>query len=324
MPRTRLRPQPGPPSPATQSATAESPPAQVSPAQIPLANIASEAGAPEPHGFAAGGGLRCHCPGLVGLWRRELSPVGRRSSFNAIIAAGKSNACRAARAIHRSGGRGGDRAHHRQHRRKQRHRRQHPWPRPDRAARCHAAGRRSATHAAAPPDQTQLLQKIARDLATLERNIEQLKANQQQMASDNSKAIGELKASQEEMKRDAREGFRADPAQGGSRLPRSRLRSCAGPSGRISRRRRERGLDITRERVDTTTIGSRRCGDRSKSCPAITPDAIQSASAPSGIPSRRSAAQNRAAPGHPLLASLPLPPHPTCQFREAGAACSYG
>ena len=55
--------------------------------------------------------------------------------------------------------------------------------------------------AAAPPDQTQLLQTIARDLANLERTIEQLKANQQQMASDNSKAIGELKASQEEMKR---------------------------------------------------------------------------------------------------------------------------
>jgi hypothetical protein len=58
-----------------------------------------------------------------------------------------------------------------------------------------------APAAAAPPDQTQLLQKIARDLATLERNIEQLKANQQQMAGENSKAIGELKASQEELKR---------------------------------------------------------------------------------------------------------------------------
>jgi uncharacterized membrane protein YccC len=54
---------------------------------------------------------------------------------------------------------------------------------------------------AAPPDQTQLLQTIARDLANLERTIEQLKASQQQMASDNSKAIGELKATQEEMKR---------------------------------------------------------------------------------------------------------------------------
>ena len=54
---------------------------------------------------------------------------------------------------------------------------------------------------AAPPDQTQLLQTIARDLANLERNIEQLKANQQQIANDNSKAIGELKASEEEIKR---------------------------------------------------------------------------------------------------------------------------
>jgi hypothetical protein len=57
------------------------------------------------------------------------------------------------------------------------------------------------TAAAASPDQAQLLQTIVRDLATLERNIEQLRANQQQMASDNSKAIAELKASQEEMKR---------------------------------------------------------------------------------------------------------------------------
>ncbi|MEH2586324.1 hypothetical protein [Bradyrhizobium sp. AZCC 1721] len=56
--------------------------------------------------------------------------------------------------------------------------------------------------AAMPPEQTQLLQTIARDLANLERTIEQLKANQQEMASDNAKAIGELKTSQEEMKRD--------------------------------------------------------------------------------------------------------------------------
>ena len=42
---------------------------------------------------------------------------------------------------------------------------------------------------------------MARDLANMERSIEQLKANQQQIASDNSKAIVELKASQEEIKR---------------------------------------------------------------------------------------------------------------------------
>jgi archaellum component FlaC len=57
------------------------------------------------------------------------------------------------------------------------------------------------TATAALPDQAQLLQTMARDLANLERNIEQLKANQQQIASDNSKAIEELKASQEEIKR---------------------------------------------------------------------------------------------------------------------------
>jgi hypothetical protein len=60
---------------------------------------------------------------------------------------------------------------------------------------------RPTTAAPPPSDQTQLLQTIARDLANLERNIEQLRTNQQQMASDNAKAIGELKASQDEMKR---------------------------------------------------------------------------------------------------------------------------
>ena len=57
------------------------------------------------------------------------------------------------------------------------------------------------TVTAALPDHTQLLQTMARDLANMERSIEQLQATQQQMASDNSKAIAELKASQEEIKR---------------------------------------------------------------------------------------------------------------------------
>jgi uncharacterized membrane protein YccC len=57
------------------------------------------------------------------------------------------------------------------------------------------------TATAALPDHTELLQTMARDLANVERNIEQLKANQQQIARDNSKAIEELKASQEEIKR---------------------------------------------------------------------------------------------------------------------------
>jgi hypothetical protein len=57
------------------------------------------------------------------------------------------------------------------------------------------------TAAAAPPDQTPLLQTMARDLANLQRSIEQLKAAQQQMAGDNAKEIAALRASQEEMKR---------------------------------------------------------------------------------------------------------------------------
>jgi hypothetical protein len=57
------------------------------------------------------------------------------------------------------------------------------------------------TATAALPDHTQLLQTMARDLANVERNIEQLKASQQQIASENSKAIEALKASQEEIKR---------------------------------------------------------------------------------------------------------------------------
>jgi hypothetical protein len=51
------------------------------------------------------------------------------------------------------------------------------------------------------PDHTQLLQSMARALANVQRDIEQLKANQQQIASDNSSAIERLKASQEEMTR---------------------------------------------------------------------------------------------------------------------------
>jgi uncharacterized protein YoxC len=46
------------------------------------------------------------------------------------------------------------------------------------------------------------LQTLARDLANVEREIEQLKASQQQLASDNAKAIEQIKASQEQAARD--------------------------------------------------------------------------------------------------------------------------
>lgn len=59
----------------------------------------------------------------------------------------------------------------------------------------------AATATAAIPDHTELLQTMARDLANVERSIEQLRATQQQIASDSAKDIAELKASQEEIRR---------------------------------------------------------------------------------------------------------------------------
>ena len=51
------------------------------------------------------------------------------------------------------------------------------------------------------PELALLLQTMARDLANVEQGIEQLKASQEQMASDNAKAVEQLKASQEQMTR---------------------------------------------------------------------------------------------------------------------------
>src|SRR6202171_1256808 len=58
------------------------------------------------------------------------------------------------------------------------------------------------TAAALSPELTQLLQSMARDLATLGQGIEQLKASQQQMARDNANAAAQFKASQEQIARD--------------------------------------------------------------------------------------------------------------------------
>jgi hypothetical protein len=57
------------------------------------------------------------------------------------------------------------------------------------------------TAAPLSPELTQLLQSMARDLATLGQGIEQLKARQEQMARDNANAAEQLKASQEQMVR---------------------------------------------------------------------------------------------------------------------------
>jgi predicted FMN-binding regulatory protein PaiB len=52
-----------------------------------------------------------------------------------------------------------------------------------------------------PPELTQLLQAMARDIATVEQGIEQLKANQERMGAENARAIEQLRASQEQMAR---------------------------------------------------------------------------------------------------------------------------
>jgi hypothetical protein len=57
------------------------------------------------------------------------------------------------------------------------------------------------TAAALPPELRQLLQSMARDLATLGQGIEQLKAGQEQMARDNANTAEQLKANREQMAR---------------------------------------------------------------------------------------------------------------------------
>ena len=57
------------------------------------------------------------------------------------------------------------------------------------------------TAAALSPELMQLLQSMARDLATLGQAIEQLKVSQQQMARDHVNAVDLLRASQEQMAR---------------------------------------------------------------------------------------------------------------------------
>jgi hypothetical protein len=52
-----------------------------------------------------------------------------------------------------------------------------------------------------PPEVTQLLQTMARDLASVQQEIEQLKASQQELARENAGITEQLKASQEQMAR---------------------------------------------------------------------------------------------------------------------------
>jgi predicted FMN-binding regulatory protein PaiB len=55
--------------------------------------------------------------------------------------------------------------------------------------------------APAPPELAQLLQEMTRVLANVEQGIEQLKAGQERMVSDNARVVEQLRASQEQMAR---------------------------------------------------------------------------------------------------------------------------
>ena len=89
----------------------------------------------------------------------------------------------------------------------------------------------------APSEQAQLLQTMARDLATMQQGIEALKASQEQLASENAKTAEQLRASRSKVTRlvakiselEQRARPPAPPPQAGSRtgaqVPRLRRRS---------------------------------------------------------------------------------------------------
>jgi hypothetical protein len=72
---------------------------------------------------------------------------------------------------------------------------------PQAAPLSHPAPPDAATAASTASELTQLLQKMTGDIANLEQAMEQLKAKQDQIASDNEKAIEQLKTKQEDMAR---------------------------------------------------------------------------------------------------------------------------
>ena len=61
--------------------------------------------------------------------------------------------------------------------------------------------RRKSGIRADPAEQTQLLQTMARDLASVQQEIEQLKASQAELARENARTAEQLKANQEQMAR---------------------------------------------------------------------------------------------------------------------------
>jgi hypothetical protein len=86
-----------------------------------------------------------------------------------------------------------------------------------------------APAAAISPELTQLLQSMARDLATVGQGIEELKARQEQMARDNAYAVEQLKASQDQMARVIAKASEANASQSKPSGQNARPRTSAPP-----------------------------------------------------------------------------------------------
>ena len=92
---------------------------------------------------------------------------------------------------------------------------------------------------AAASELAQLLQKMTGDIANLEKAMEQLKAKQDQIASDNEKAIEQLKTKQEDMARllakvseQSALPKASSPSAGPTQSPQARMQPQASPPRR--------------------------------------------------------------------------------------------
>jgi hypothetical protein len=110
---------------------------------------------------------------------------------------------------------------------------------PQAAPLSHTGPQDAATAASAASELIQLLQKMTGDLANLEQAMEQLKAKQDQIASDNAKAIEQLKTKQEEMARLLAKVSEQSalpktslPSAGPTQSPQARMQSQAPPPRR--------------------------------------------------------------------------------------------
>ena len=211
------------------------------------------AGVPGPRRFAAGGVHHCRRPGLaVVFWRRGQAgrrPFGAAARFNAIIAAGKSAAPCTARFIWRSSGRGGGCTT------------ASNTTASNTLGSDHNARRRADSYRSASRSHT----VAANDGAQSREHGAKHRTAQGEPATNSQRQFKGDRGTQGEPGRDktrAREGFGAEPASRHHRprhyRPRhhrlrrsqlrpcaslSRLRPCASLSGRVSRRKRESGLD---------------------------------------------------------------------------------